>query len=119
MLIVPLIRHANQIAIKAYLRGCALISSGQQDGLALWIKDLGNSPNTTIGIEAQLFHVGVARTLERICLRPAEQRAILAEYHRHSFQLLSNHLGQLPDFNCKIVVKLDRPIRIHSMLLNA
>ena len=60
MLIVPLIRYANQIAIKAYLSTSALVSARQQDGLALWIEGVGHTPYASICIKSQFLHVRVA-----------------------------------------------------------
>ena len=41
MLIVPLIRNAQQIALKAHLSGSALVTARQQDGFALRIEGVG------------------------------------------------------------------------------
>ena len=78
MLIEPLIRNAQQIAIKAYLSGSALVSARQQDGLALWIEGVGYTPCASIGIKSQFLHIRVARSVERIGLWSSKQRANFA-----------------------------------------
>jgi len=90
MLVEPSIRNQNQIAIKSALSNPALVSCHQQDGLALWIECKGNTPYATIGIEAQLLHVCVARALQRIDLRPSQERPFLAEDCRQSNQYVLN-----------------------------
>jgi hypothetical protein len=119
MLIKPLIRYANQITIKTHLCGSALVSYRQQDGLALWIEGVGNTPCASIGIKSQFLHVRVARALKRICIWPSEQRAILAEDYCGCLQLFPNRLGQLPDFHRKFIVEVYRPLHFHIMLSNA
>jgi hypothetical protein len=60
MLIVPLIRNAQQIALKAHLSGSALVTARQQDGFALRIEGVGYTPCASIGIKPQFLHVRVA-----------------------------------------------------------
>ena len=60
MLIVPLVRDAQQITIKAHLSGSALVSARQQDGLALQIEGVGHTPCASIGFKSQFLHVRVA-----------------------------------------------------------
>ena len=57
MLIEPFIRNVQQIPIKAYLSGSALISGRQQNGPALLIEGVGHTPCTSIGIKSQFLHV--------------------------------------------------------------
>jgi len=79
MLVEPSIRNQKQVAIKAALSNAALVSCHQKDGFALRVESKGDTPDTPIGIEAQLLHVGVARTLQRIYLRPSQERPFLAK----------------------------------------
>jgi len=94
MLFVALIRYANQSAIKATLFGSTLVTSCQQNGLAVGIEGVGHTPSASIGIKTQFLHVGVARAFERICKRSSELRTILAEERCEGLQFFSNRLRQ-------------------------
>jgi len=78
MLFEPSISNFNQIAIKATLCNPAFVTSDQQDGLALRIKSKSYAPYASIGIKTKFLHIRVARTPERINLRPSKERSPFA-----------------------------------------
>jgi hypothetical protein len=87
VLVEPSIRNHKQVAISSALSNSALVSCYQKDGFALRVEGKSDTPDTSIGIEAQLLHVGVARALQRIYLRPSQEWPFLAkdcrQGHKH------------------------------------
>jgi hypothetical protein len=79
VLVESFVRNPYKITIEAPLGGPALVSGHEHDRFALWVKGKSDAPDTSIGIEAQLLHVGVPRTLQRIYLRPSQERPFLAK----------------------------------------
>lgn len=113
------IRYADQIAIESRLPDSCLVPTHQQNGLALLIKGKGNTPCSPIGIETQLLHPGVTRTVESIHIRPSKLRSIFTEDYCRSFQLFPNRMGKLANLYGELLVKLHHPTRLHIMLWNA
>src|SRR5271166_547423 len=118
MPVEPSIRHANQIVVKAALRNPVFVSRHQQDGLALRIKGKSNTPYASIGIKAQLLHVGVARTLQRIDLRSSKERSLLAKVDGQGNQFFLNDFRQAPVLRDKLLVEYNLPL-VFIMLHNA
>ena len=115
MLVKSSIGYIDQITIEAALSNSAFVSSHQYDGLALWIESESNAPYASIGIKTKFLHIGVARILKRINLRPSQERPFLAKDHRQSYQYVLNRFGQLPVFRDEVVVEDDLP-HIYIML---
>jgi hypothetical protein len=90
MPVEPSIRYLKQLAMNAALCDSAFVPGYKQDGLALWVEGKCDAPNASIGIETQLLHVGVARTLRRIDLRPPQERPFLAKDCRPRCQYVLN-----------------------------
>jgi hypothetical protein len=71
MMIETVVRNTQQTSIKAILLHPSLTTANEKDRVALGVEGEGEAPHSTVCIKAQLFHVDVARTFERIDLWPA------------------------------------------------
>ena len=79
MLIKSFVGLCYELAIKPLLAAARLVSSDQKNGIAFTVEREGDAPHAICRIKAQLLHIGVARTFERIDARPAELRAKLLQ----------------------------------------
>jgi hypothetical protein len=73
------IRFPNELTIESALPDSTLVSGDEQYSPALRIEGKCNTPNSALGTEAQLLHVGMVRTLGRVHLGPAQQGASLSK----------------------------------------
>jgi len=112
MPVEPSIRHQKQFAIKPALCDSTLVSGHQQDGLTLRIEGERDSPYAPIGIKAQLLHVGVARTLQRIDLRSFQEWSLLAKNCRQGHKYVLNLFGQFPILGNEFIVEDDLPLML-------
>src|SRR4051794_24727601 len=85
------IRLRDELPIEALLASARLVAGDEQNGLALGIESEGHSPYPVAGRETKLFHVGVQQPLQRIGMRPAEPRAVVAQQLGDREQLVLNN----------------------------
>jgi len=64
-----------ELAVKSLLAAARLVSRDQKDRVPFRVEREGHAPDTVCRVKAQLLHIRVARTLERIHAGPAEPRA--------------------------------------------
>jgi len=66
MRIESTISNRYKSTIECSFAAAALITGSQEHRLSLWIECESNPPNSFVGVEAQLLHIRVLRSLERI-----------------------------------------------------
>ncbi len=105
MFIEPGVRLGNHLSIKALLAHSGLIPSHQKNGIPSRIKCKGNPPNTVRRVKAQLFHVGVARTVQRIDSRASEQRPEMSQQSRLRQEFVCHGQRELVELRLKLFMK--------------
>jgi hypothetical protein len=79
MLIESFVGLCYEAAVKSLLAAARLVSSHQKDGVPFRVEREGDAPDTVRRVKAQLFHIRVTRTFERIDAWSAELRAKLLQ----------------------------------------
>ena len=79
MLIKSFVGLCYELAIKSLVAAARLVSRDQKDRVALRVEREGDAPDTVCCVKAQLLHIRVARTFDRIDAGPAELRAKLLQ----------------------------------------
>jgi len=79
VLIKSFVGLGYELAIKSLLAAARLVSRDQKDRVAFRVEREGDAPDTVRRVKAQLLHICVARTFERIDAGPAELRAKLLQ----------------------------------------
>ena len=79
MLIKSFVGLCYELSIKSLLAAARLVSRDQKDRVAFWVEREGNALDTVCRVKAQLLHISVARTFERIDAGPSELRAKLLQ----------------------------------------
>jgi hypothetical protein len=74
VLIKSFVGLCYELAIKSLLGAARLVSRDQKDRVAFRIEREGDAPDTVCRVKAQLLHIRVPRTFERIDAGPAELR---------------------------------------------
>src|SRR4051794_15091018 len=66
MCVKPVVRFCDELLIEPLLAAAGFVASDKEDCLALRVEGESHAPLTIRRAEAQLFHIGVARIVERI-----------------------------------------------------
>ena len=115
MSLETLVGLAYQFAVKALLAPARFVSSYQQNRIADWVKREGNSPFTICCVESQFLHVCMTGTLERVCMRPSEQKPKLFKQKRQSLNLDSYVFAQSVELGIKFIRQFDGPFHYLNM----
>ncbi len=119
MSLETLVGLAYQFAVEALLAPTRFVSSYQQNRPASWVKSEGNSPFTICGVESQFLHVCMAGTLERVCVRPSEQRTKLFKQQRQSLNLGSYVFAQRVELGIEFIGQCNDPFHILNMRVSS
>lgn len=95
MLVKTSIGNRDQLTVKPAFLDASLVASDQQYCLAVRIEGKSHAPDTVVGIEPQLLHIGMLRSVKRIDLGSAKCRSKLLQHCRPSQQLVLYGLGEL------------------------
>ena len=109
MIIEALVGLSDQLFVEPLLSHSRLVSGDQQNRPALGIERESDSPDAVGGIEAQLLHVRVPRSLESVRPRAAKLRPERLQKFRVRQQLVLNRLGQFQKFSLERSIKQNRP----------
>jgi len=104
MIVEPVIRLSNEPLIKPFLAAARFVAAAQDDGLPLRVESESETPGAVLSGEAQLLHVGVTRSLQRIGMRAAQIRPGGFQSPHHSNQLVLNGVSQLIELRDEIVM---------------
>jgi hypothetical protein len=110
---------AYQLTIEPPLASTRFVTRDKQDGLTLGIESKGHTPFAASCGEAQLFHVGMARALERVDARATELRAELLKQAGHGKNLSPHVFVQLLKFRRELVGNLNDLSHYQTMPLIA
>ena len=108
----PVVRLGNKIAVELGLHlpaQAALVASHQKDRLPTRVECEGDTPNTLIGIEPQLLHVRIPRSVQRIHCRTSKCRADSLKDLCGLQQRVLNLLSHRSEFGFELGMEQDRP----------
>ena len=66
------VRPCDQRAVEALFASACLVTCDEDQGAPLCVESKGRAPDAVGGVEAQLLHVAMFRTLQRVHMRAAE-----------------------------------------------
>ena len=76
MIIETSVGNRNEVAIETPLVPTGFVATHKDDRSAGRVKSEGNTPLSVAGPEPELFQIRVARTAQRVHVRPAKMRPI-------------------------------------------
>jgi hypothetical protein len=82
------IGFSNQSLVEPFFAHVRLITTTKDDRLTGWVKGKREAPDSVGGVEAELLHVGVLRTVERVHARSTELWSELFKQFDLSQQLI-------------------------------
>src|SRR5271165_3650932 len=103
MRVESLVRPGDKLLIKTLLAHTRLVARYQQNRFARGIEREGDSPNAVSGVEAQLLHVGMTRTIQGINAGPSQLWPKLLQQACMSQNLQPDLLGQVVEFRLELV----------------
>ncbi len=109
MSVEAVIGLADQLAVKAFFARARFVASHQQDRFAGYIERESHSPHAVRRIEPELFHISVARSLERVDARPAELWPELLKKARQGQNFGSHVHVQRVELRLKLIPDLNNP----------
>ena len=112
MLIESFVGLCYELAIKSLLAAARLVSRDQQDRVAFPVEREGDAPDTACRVKAQLLHIRVARTVERIDAGPAELRAKPLQQQGMSAQFVPYVIRQRVEFGIEVLMEFNFPISL-------
>jgi hypothetical protein len=99
----------NQTSIEPRRAAARLIAGNQQDALPQRIECNGDPPDAAIGIEAQLLHIRVFRSMQRIHSRSTQLRTEMLQQLGLREQFEPDRLGKQPEFRLELRRKANDP----------
>src|ERR1035438_1175844 len=108
----------DELTVEALFAPTRFVSADQQDSSSHRVETEGYSPYAACGIEAQLFHIRVTRTVQRIGTRPAEQWPELLQQLGVGQQFVLHLFREGVKFRLELLVKEDCPCHLYSMYLD-
>jgi hypothetical protein len=91
----PTVALRDQRPVEPCRTAARLISGHQQQGLPRRIKGKRHAPHSIVSVEAQLFHVGMLRSIQRVHPRPTKLRTEMLQQLRLGEQFQTDGLTQL------------------------
>ncbi len=117
--VVALIGDLDQAFVKPALIRAAFVAPNQQNGLSLGIKRECHSPDLAVPREAQLLHMGVARSFERIDRGTSQVRTEFGQQPGVRQQFVLQILFQGAELRVKGVMKENGPSHAGNYGLDA
>ena len=109
MLIEPAAGGGYQRTVEPRFAAARLVAGHQDYGLPGHVEREGDAPNAAASVEAKLLHVGVLRILQRIYMRPSEQRTRAFQKARFRGECGLHGTRQLRKLGVKRLMKDDHP----------
>src|SRR5437762_622350 len=106
---------SDQFAVEPLFAAARFISCDEEDRLPLRIKSKGHPPLAISRAEAQFFHVGVPRVIQRINSRPVQLRSELLKKPSQCQNLCPHVLLQRVELRLKLIANLNSPSHWQSM----
>lgn len=116
MPLVALFGSSNQASVKAILTCSRFIAGNEEDGISFGVEDEGDAPDSAVGIETELLHVGVLRSLQSVGERTAQKWSEGFEELNLSSEVAFDLLRKCTKLRNKIIVEFDFLSSIHRML---
>ena len=107
--------RGDQRIVKPPLADARLVSGSEQDGATLAVKCERDAPDAAIGVETQLFHVDVARSLEGVNGRTSKRWAELFEQLDAREQGILHCVRQVLKFSRKRRIQSHYPRHMHTI----
>ena len=119
MLLESLIRLADESLIESWFTHSGLIARNQKNAASPRIECEGHSPYAARSAKAKFLHVGVARTVQRIDIRPSQGRSAFTQRQEHREQGILHRRRKLIELGLESRVELDTPFHMQIMRYNA
>ena len=116
MSIEPVVGLSDQLPVETPFTDPRLVASHKQDCLLARIEGEGYPPYSVVCAEAELFHVGVARALQRVHMRTPQCRSeSLQQFHSREKLILDIH-GQRIELRIESRIERDFPSHTSIMI---
>lgn len=99
----------DQILVELFLRYSRFVTGDQKNGPTPQIESVGNTPGATLSGKAELLHIGMFRTLQRIGMWPTERGSKYDEQFDQSKDLAANRLREPTKFRQEIPMQQNLP----------
>ena len=117
MCVESVIRLPDQLTVEPVLADARFVAGNKQDRLALGIEGKGHPPFAICRAEAQLLHVCMARSGQRVSARPPQLRPEALEKVRQRQNLRPDVFIQRVELRLKLVADLNDPAHARTMAL--
>jgi len=109
VLFVSIVGLFDEPAVKLLLANSGLVSGDEQNCISSWIEGKCHALNSAVGPEAQFFHIGVTRIVQRVDVRPPQGRSEFAKWLKGGEQLVLHRFGELVELGLELRVKRSYP----------
>src|SRR5450432_1190760 len=110
MSVETVIGLSDQFAVEPFFANTRFIPCHEQDSLTLRIESKGHPPLTITRAEAQLLHIRVAPSVQRIGAGPLQLRPELLEKPGHCQNLYPHVRVQRVELRLKLIANLNNPV---------
>ena len=105
----PLVGFPDQPVVESPLTDTGLVARHEQDRLSFGVERKGYAPDPTRYRKPELFHVGVARSVQRIHPRSPEHRAEFLKQVCMGKQFVLNSDRQIVEFRVEGILESNNP----------
>lgn len=99
----------DELFVKSFLAYSRLVTRHEEHCLTFGIEGESHSPFSVCRRETQLFHIRVARTVERVHARPAKLWTELLKQAGESKNFFPDLFGQGIELRLKLIANLNSP----------
>jgi len=114
----PVVRFSDELFIEPLLAAAGFVACDKENGLAFRVERKNDAPLTIRRTEAELFHVGVTGSVQRIDARTPQLRPELLQEPSMGKNFGSHILGQFLELRLEHVADLDVPSHYSIMAWN-
>jgi len=104
----------NELLVKPLLVPAGFVAGNEQNRLSAGIEGEGGAPLAIRGLESQLLHIGVLRSLERIGVGSPKLRAIVRKQLGHGEQRILDILLEGQKLDLESILEFDVPSHEYS-----
>lgn len=113
----PVVRSSDELFIEPLLTAAGFVACDKENGLTLRVKGESDAPLPIRRAEAELFHIGVAGSVQRLDTRPTQLRPDLLQEPSMGKDFGLHILRQFLELRLELVPNFDRPCRYSIMTL--
>ena len=109
------VRFLDQLLIEPGLAHTGLVTGDKDDGAALGIEGVGETPDAVRGPEAEFLHVGETRAVQCVCVRTTELGTEFGEHRSVCVEGVPDSLGKTHEFGIELFMEENGPNHVLSM----